>query len=198
MISGQCDELRDLALWLDDEFYDAEASKVRQAADLILELRDNLQCANEAVRDAEHDESMAWDRVRKAEAENEKLLEACAELLEMAESHDPEWLHWPEVHEELRQLGSGGGRMSESIDDLVREVTSYVTALQAENTALRQQLADVTESMGRVEERCAKLRELACHLWYVKPRDVTSVLVEGKLVDLEELMESVGLRWEDA
>ena len=43
-----------------------------------------------------------------------------------------------------------------------------------------------------------KLRELACHLWYVKPRGVTSVLVEGKLVDLEELMESVGLRWEDA
>jgi hypothetical protein len=44
----------------------------------------------------------------------------------------------------------------------------------------------------------AKLRELVCHLWYVKPRGVTSVLVEGKLVDLEELMASVGLRWEDA
>ena len=43
----------------------------------------------------------------------------------------------------------------------------------------------------------AKLRELVCHLWYVKPRDVTSVLVEGRLVDLEELMEGVGLRWED-
>jgi hypothetical protein len=35
-------------------------------------------------------------------------------------------------------------------------------------------------------------------LWYVKPRGVTSVLVEGRLVDLEELMEGVGLRWEDA
>ena len=70
--------------------------------------------------------------------------------------------------------------------------------LKAENAALRTQLADVTESMGRVEERCAKLRELVCHLWYVKPRDVTSVLVEGRLVDLEELMASVGLRWEDA
>ena len=32
--------------------------------------------------------------------------------------------------------------------------------LLAENAKLRQQLADVTESMGRVEERCAKLREL--------------------------------------
>lgn len=31
---------------------------------------------------------------------------------------------------------------------------------EAENAKLRQQLADVTESMGRVEERCAKLREL--------------------------------------
>lgn len=29
----------------------------------------------------------------------------------------------------------------------------------SENAVLRQQLADVTESMGRVEERCAKLRE---------------------------------------
>ena len=33
--------------------------------------------------------------------------------------------------------------------------------LLAENAALRTQLADVTESMGRVEERCAKLRKLA-------------------------------------
>ena len=43
--------------------------------------------------------------IREYVAENDKLLEACAELLKMAESHDPEWLHWPEVHEELRQLG---------------------------------------------------------------------------------------------
>lgn len=35
-----------------------------------------------------------------------------------------------------------------------------ISDLLAENAALRQQLADVTESMGRVEERCAKLREL--------------------------------------
>jgi hypothetical protein len=57
------------------------------------------------------------------------------------------------------------------------------------------------EAERRVEElksENTKLRELVCHLWYVKPRDVTSVLVEGRLVDLEELMESVGLRWEDA
>lgn len=38
-------------------------------------------------------------------AENAKLREACAELLKMAESSDPEWLHWPEMHDELRELG---------------------------------------------------------------------------------------------
>lgn len=32
--------------------------------------------------------------------------------------------------------------------------------LQHENATLRTQLADVTVSMGRVEERCARLREL--------------------------------------
>ena len=38
--------------------------------------------------------------------------------------------------------------------------------LKAENAKLRQQLADVTESMRRVEERCAKLRELVSGLEY--------------------------------
>lgn len=37
---------------------------------------------------------------------------------------------------------------------------SYAAALANENAKLRQQLADVTESMWRVEKRCAKLREL--------------------------------------
>lgn len=35
----------------------------------------------------------------------DELREACAELLDMAESHDPEWFHWPEVYKELRRLG---------------------------------------------------------------------------------------------
>ena len=38
-------------------------------------------------------------------------------------------------------------------------------SMAAENAALRQQLADVTASMGRVEERCAKLRELVAGMW---------------------------------
>jgi hypothetical protein len=45
------------------------------------------------------------NEVSELESENAKLREACAELLDMAESHDPEWLHWPEMYEELRKLG---------------------------------------------------------------------------------------------
>ena len=42
--------------------------------------------------------------------------------------------------------------------DVGRQVAE--AQLKAENATLRTQLADVTESMSRVEERCAKLREL--------------------------------------
>jgi len=88
MISSQCDKLRETAdeiqriknnnadwLWRDAITLSDAVEQIREAADLILELRDDLQRANDAVRDAEHDESMAWDRVRKAEAESEKLRE---------------------------------------------------------------------------------------------------------------------------
>ena len=44
------------------------------------------------------------------QAENTKLREACAELLVMAEQHNPEWLHWPEMHEKLRKLGVEVGK----------------------------------------------------------------------------------------
>ena len=43
--------------------------------------------------------------IARLKAENAKLREACSELLKIAERHDPEWLHWPEMHEELRKLG---------------------------------------------------------------------------------------------
>ena len=43
----------------------------------------------------------------------------------------------------------------------VHNLVDYVGNLEAERDQLRQQLADVTESVGRLEERCAKLRELA-------------------------------------
>lgn len=74
MISAQIDELRRYAD-MEDGTFPLLASALRDAADTIWELRDDLQRANAAVQDAEHDESMAWDRVRKAEAENAKLRE---------------------------------------------------------------------------------------------------------------------------
>lgn len=42
---------------------------------------------------------------------------------------------------------------------IVPELCEQNAELHRENATLRTQLADVTESMGRVEERCAKLRE---------------------------------------
>jgi len=45
------------------------------------------------------------DRLTELEDENAELRELCSELLRMAESSDPEWLHWPELHDELRELG---------------------------------------------------------------------------------------------
>ncbi len=47
---------------------------------------------------------------------------------------------------------------------LILELRDDLQRTNAENAALRQQVADVTESMGRVEERCAKLRELVLAL----------------------------------
>ena len=84
LISAQIDELRNAA-----EFYDGfkAADLMREAADTIWQLRDDLQRANAAVQDAEHDESMAWDRVRKAEAENAKLRKYVAWLEKWALDH---------------------------------------------------------------------------------------------------------------
>lgn len=53
------------------------------AADTIWQLRDDLQRTNAVLMDVEHDESMAWNRVCKAEAEAERLrkLAQCADRL---------------------------------------------------------------------------------------------------------------------
>ena len=75
MISGLIDELRKSAdEWNGSNMFEL-ARMCSEAADTIWQLRDDLQRANAAVQEAEHDESMAWDRVRKAEAENTKLRE---------------------------------------------------------------------------------------------------------------------------
>ena len=60
MLSAQADELRELALWLDDEFYDEYATRARDAADTILSLRDkaqDLQAENAKLRKLVR---MAW------------------------------------------------------------------------------------------------------------------------------------------
>ena len=44
-------------------------------------------------------------RMEDLERENAKLRKACSELLRMAESNDTDFLHWPEIHDELRKLG---------------------------------------------------------------------------------------------
>lgn len=50
--------------------------------------------------------------------------------------------------------------------DTIWELRGSVHRERAEADTLRQQLADVTESMVRVEERCAKLRELAVRMFH--------------------------------
>ena len=55
--------------------------------------------------------------------------------------------------------------MSESIDDLVREVTSYVTALQAENAKLRELRAEMYHRAKAYSFENAKLRELLLELY---------------------------------
>jgi len=51
--------------------------------------------------------------------------------------------------------------------DTIWQLRESVHRERAEADTLRTQLADVTESMGRVEERCAKLREQAEKTWKV-------------------------------
>ena len=109
MISAQIDGLREMAGKLEsyDQGYGTICQALRDAADTIWQLRDDLQRAN---------------------AENAKL------------------------RSELESVGTAAylyGR----------------TDLADENDKLRTQLADVTESIGRMEERCAKLRELLQRTW---------------------------------
>lgn len=67
-----------------------------------LKAHNDLQrhCDNQRARIAELEGIHARDKEVIAE-----LREWCAELLMMAESNDPEWLHWPEMLDELEKLG---------------------------------------------------------------------------------------------
>lgn len=82
MISALIDELNKSAdEWNSSNMFEL-ARMCREAADTIWQLRDDLQRTNELMDEVEHDESCAWDRVRKAEAENAKLRELVANVHE--------------------------------------------------------------------------------------------------------------------
>lgn len=75
-------------------------------AKLRKELAMRSQSEQEKVIEYLRNENVDWeDRYRALAAKNARLRKACADLLHMAESHDPEWLHWPEMHDELRKMG---------------------------------------------------------------------------------------------
>lgn len=65
-----------------------------------------------------------------------------------------------QLAEWLRQA-RGADAAARWYTEKLRDANCTIRKLLNDNATLRQQLADVTESMGRVEERCAKLRELA-------------------------------------
>lgn len=50
-------------------------------------------------------EAAMQKNIDRLKAENDKLRKWCNELLCIAETHYPEWFHWPEVHDELTKLG---------------------------------------------------------------------------------------------
>jgi hypothetical protein len=84
MLSAQADELRELALWLDDEFYDEYATRAREAADTILSLRDKaqeLQAENAKLRDLAR---AAWKCIHSGLSCSDCRLIACGCTLQSA------------------------------------------------------------------------------------------------------------------
>ena len=146
MISAQIDELRELAgdgsmEWVAGP---VRASVLREAADTIWQLRDDLQRANEAIRDAEHDESRAWDRVRKVEAENAKLREwADAPKCETCEAmlDCDECLRADGSHKERRWLAAENAKLRDGAYAMRQLYEDKLKHALEENSKLREQLA---------------------------------------------------------
>lgn len=112
MLSAQVDRLRELATRC-NKLQVGETRVVRvpsdmgsilsEAADTIWQLRDGLQQAN-----AENEKLIvklnAEHIVRQnVEIENDRLRKVCAELAEFLT--EAEWLQWPELRAEMRELG---------------------------------------------------------------------------------------------
>jgi len=150
MISKLIDELRQMA---DGQatYRDARAVML-QAADTIWQLRDDLQRANAAVQDAEHDESMAWDRVRKAEADNAKLRDGANAMRQLYE-------------DELKHALAENAKLRESLEyannEWEKESMEYLST-QVENAKLRELVDYMTPIAlyGASEQERDRMREL--------------------------------------
>lgn len=132
MISAQIDELRNAARGQKVMGLFELAQMLNDAADTIWQLRDDLQRANAAVQDAEHDESMAWDRVRKAEAENAKLRE---EFDKMDVWHS----------KELTAAMAENAKLRESVKRLMTQRDERLARAETDNAKLRECLQDLAE-----------------------------------------------------
>lgn len=136
MLSSQIDHLCELADALDGRYgYQGYEIAMRDAADTILELRDDLQRANAAVQDAEHDESMAWDRIRNLEAEN-------AELRERIDA----------AH--MSRL------LTENENESLRELVRWMYDRMDESCAVQHPYAPAPISYDRLMQALARVREL--------------------------------------
>lgn len=88
-----------------DEAYERVVAGWNRRAEWLRELttlKDENEKLRESLVEAEHSESMAWDRACKAEAENAKLWELCVKALE--------WLRWV------------GGEVPDEFADAIREL----------------------------------------------------------------------------
>lgn len=143
MISSLIDELRKLAdEWSGSNMFEL-ARVCREAADTIWQLRDDLQRANAAVQDAEHDESMAWDRVRKAEAESASLRGAAQGLGELCD----------QFKAENAKLGRENAELRDEIEHLLikRQLIEDV------NTELRELVLDMWRFTGTACKKYPRL-----------------------------------------
>lgn len=92
--------------------------------------------------------------------------------------------------DELRKMaeyydGSEVASIMRYAADTIWQLRESVHRERAEADTLRTQLADVTESMGRVEERCAKLRELLARVERAR-RDLCDAYPDAELLNCEE------------
>lgn len=101
--------------------------------------------------------------------------------------------------ERIDQLKDENAKLCARIDELCAENER----LRKANDTMRGDAFEIGTMLTKARDENAKLREqndkltnvVGC-LMYVKPRDVTSILVNGKVQRIDELLADAGLRWE--